>query len=104
MFLDTWVLLTVAELFAPVQQKVGPKRRLARSIHVCEPTDRPWRLPAEVMYLGSARKDVLFGAVWVYTVAVQGRHGIPGSYQSRETRSKSIWKKVPICWPDGTRT
>ena len=34
--------------------------------------DEPWRLPAEVMWQGSARKDVVFGAARGYTFTVPG--------------------------------
>ena len=75
MFLDTWVLLTVAELFAPVQQKVGPKRRLGRSIHVCERTDGLWGPPP------AALADELYQQ-YVGYLRQQGLHVETGTFQA----------------------
>ena len=54
-----------------------PKRRAARSINVCERTDEPWPLPAEVMCRSSIKTHGIRGSARVYCDRATAKMEIP---------------------------
>ena len=60
------------------REQCRPERRSARSINVCERTDEPWRLPAEVMCRVQREKMWYAGQQECILWSCQGQNGNPG--------------------------
>ena len=60
------------------REQCRPERRSARSINVCERTDEPWRLPAEVMCRVQREKMWYAGQHECILWSCQGQNGNPG--------------------------
>ena len=60
------------------KEQCRPERRSARSINVCERTDEPWRLPAEMMCRVQCEKTWYSGQRGCILSPCQGQNGNPG--------------------------
>ena len=77
------------------REQCRPERRSARSINVCERTDEPWRLPAEVMCRVQREKTWYSGQRGCILWPCQGQNGNPGQYEGLGGQYFWLWYVKP---------